>query len=359
VTDDAARRSGRTWLPLAGAAATLALIIGIVLALPQTKQGTAQQFGETTLDMTTADDAVLNDHWVVVAGGKAGSLDARIEVRPRTDLSRVVATLPSTYAHGSPGCLALTGDWLLFTDFETVETGLVPGPPTRWSLWVRNLLTGEQHELEHGKPAEAGMDDSSCAVAGNGWAAWSHDGQVVLRELATGAETSYRDAARPVAFTPHGLVEQAVTGPGLASDMGAVLRSGSAFAERTVVTTVPLGTTLNAAGDTLVTIAAEAHAETSDGAVVSTCALPRCADLSRLQRDPGSSWPVVGDGFVAWTALADSPRVIRLDGKPAPELATGHSFFRTVKAWKGTLLYTTQAEVTKSAVVLHLVKVTG
>jgi hypothetical protein len=363
------RRAGRTWLPLAAAATSVDVVIVFVLALP-TGSSLTTAASDTTLPMTNVDDLAVDDTWVVVVGGDIGDrglTDSRIEVRRRDDLSRVAVTLTSSYEHGVPGCLALSGDWLLWTDHEVVDTDLDPGPPTRWSLWVRNLVTGEQKELDHGKPKESGVDDAPCPVAGGGWAAWHKDadgrfltdGKLVLRELDSGSTTSHTERGTPVSVTSHGLVLQEMIGPGLASDMDVVLRSGRSFGERRVIKTVPLGTTLAAAGDTLVTIAAEAHAETSDGAIVSTCTIPGCADFHQLQRDPASSWPVVGDGFVAWSDMGDSPKVVRLDGRPSPGLAGGYSFFRTVKAWKGTLLYTTQEEVTKSKVVLHLLNVTG
>lgn len=367
LAHEAPVRRRRPWLvPLSAAAATAAVVTGAVLALPSSTAPTTATgpIADLTLDMTKVDELALDDAWLVVSGGDftdSGPTDSRIEVRRRADLSQVVTTLRTSFSRGSPGCLALTGDWLLWTDDELVPSELDPGPPTRWALWQRNLSTGEQRRLLAGGPTGVG-EDRPCPVAGDGWGAWNHEGRVVLRELATGQTLSYVDDAVPLAFTPSGLVESRQRGPFDTKGpdgVTALLRSGPSYQDRRLLRHVPLGTSLAAGGDVLVVITRDPKAQTQDGAVVSLCQLPSCSSLKELRREPGSSWAAVGDGLVAWSALADSPTIVRLDGRPAPPLAPGHSFFRTVKAWRGVLAYTTQEEVTTSPVVLHLLQVTS
>ena len=358
-------------LPLAAAATTAAVVVGVVLALPQADHRTPQVGHPTprsspartdvTLDLTAPGAIALDDRWVVVSGADAEQSNGRLEVRPRSDLSQVDTTVRTTFDKGNVTCLALTDDWLLWTDDESIDSDLAPGPPTRWSVWQRNLVTGEQQMLVRGGPTSS-VDERPCPVAGRGWAAWRDSGGVTLRDLSAGRSFSYEDDADPLAITPSGLVEvrqrvdTAPSYPGLS----VLLRTGPSYQERALLRYEPLGTSAAAGDGTVVVITRDPAADTQDGAFVNVCDLPACRGFRQLRDDPGSAWAVVGDGFVGWTngATGDA-KLLRLDGSPAPSLPQSTGFFGNAKAWRGTFAYTTQEEVMRSPVVLHLLDVTG
>jgi hypothetical protein len=358
--------SRRLLLPLAAAAATVAAVLGVAIAVPDRDNApsvadprpspamtpgqpspsagqpspTPPAAPDTTITTTlpSIDDVEFNETWLALSGGEIGQQSrGRIELRRRADPGKVIGTITTSYEYGDPACLELAGNQLLWTDTESVVTDRDPGPPTRWSIWQRDLATGAQRRLASGLP-DSSMDDVPCPTAGHGYAAWQVDGRVTVRDLDSGTETTLRDDATPVAITAAGLVE-ATWGQ---RDVQVLLRTGSAFATRRPVINVPGGTSLAVGEGRLLVFTIDPRSESSDAQFVSTCQLPECPSLTELRRDPGSGPGVVGTGFAAWNNGDDRPAVVRFDGGPTPVLAAGYVPFQTLAAFGDTFAYAIQ-----------------
>jgi hypothetical protein len=295
---------------------------------------------ETVVQPTVPDitSVELDEIWLAVAGGELGQKTrGRIEVRRRNNPRRVAATITTSYPYGGMSCLQLNGDQLLWTDIESVPSNYDPGPPTRWSIWQRDLRTGAQQRLTSGLP-KSSSEDVPCPVAGAGRAAWQLGKHVIVRSLETGAEQTFADDATPVAFTAAGLMEASWRDRGVQL----LLRAGKQFATRRSVINVDRGTSLSIGGDRLLVFTVDPGSESADAGIVSTCELPKCSTLTELRRDPASGPGVVGNGFAAWNDLGDAAMLIRFDGQPAPALAPGYVPFQTLAAFGNTFVYGTQ-----------------
>ena len=344
----------RGFAPVVAAAAAVVVAVGVPVALTTFRNGDPETSAardpavsgsapltSVPLQMADVNDVALDDDWIIVSGGDVGeAARQRIEVRRRDDPTRVVTTIQTRFKAGGPTCVAVTRDVLLWTDSESIASDLVPGPATRWGLWERNLQTGVERQLAASPTDLSGDLDQPCAVTGRGLAVWSDRGRVTVRDLALGTSATTADTARPVAVTASGIVEVEYG----QNALPIVLRPAPAFAERRILTSVPGGTSAAAGGEHILVFAREPGSVSADAAIVSACTLPSCADLVELRRDPSSAAGVVGDGFAAWSHLADSPTVLRFDGRSVPEVAPGFVPFQSLAAFRDTLAYVTQPE---------------
>lgn len=368
------RRRSRA-LPAAAGLVTAALVALVALVLPAhlTNQGSPATTPAGALPTTSPSphgvfsppssfdpkmaqvtSVALDGRWLAIAGGEgsAASRD-RLEVRDRSDLAHVWATISTSYPLGSPTCLALDGDTLLWTDQENSDSLSSPGPPTRWSLWERDLLTGRTQRLVQGKPREAMVDELPCAVAGGGLAAWNLDGRLVVRDLVHHRlAATYREQTGTVAMTTSGLV-LATYRNGASGGQGPLdvsLRSGPALARKAFLVRAPNGVHLSAGGGHLLVGSRDPSSQISDAVEVSTCELAHCSGLKLLRRDNGAR-AVVGADFAAWTG--NYPVFARFDGGPVPDAAPGYVSFTSLAAFGDTLAYATETEDLKHST-MHL-----
>jgi hypothetical protein len=356
------RRPRPLLLPLVAAAATGLVIAGVAIVVPDRKSEppvVPARPASIATEMAGVDAVAFNDEWLAVSGADHLGQDARgrIELRRRAALNRITATITTSYPYGNLRCLALDGDHLLWTDLESIVTDYAPGPPTRWSLWQRDLVSGEQRRLANGLPTDPTNGDSPCPVAGAGKVAWQLDGQVTVRDSA-GGEVTVSEAASPVSLGPAGLVLVTYDRAG----MHVALRSGPTYTSRREILTLPRGTDVAAGRDRLLTFSVDPENESNDAVFVSTGELPACSSLTELRRDPSSGRGVVGNGFAAWSHLEEGPAVVRFDGKEPPAVEPGYVSFLSLAAYEHTLAYGTQtndAEGKPGPVVVHLLEITG
>lgn len=343
-------RSRRWLLPAGAAAATAVVVIGLAVAIPD-DSGTRRPAAAVSvpLAMNRVKGIAVSADWLAVAGGDytATPIRERIDLRRRSTPGEVAATVTTTYDSGLLLCPALDGDTLLWTDVAAPQ---LPGPGLPWSLWERDLRTGETRQLDTGA---VGAGALPCPRAGQGWAAWSTGGDLSARDLSAGFTYTRPDPAVPVAITPAGLLATTRS----ADEVTLVLRTGESYGTRKVVRALPAGSHVAAAGERAVV----QHDDPVAGGpprtgTVRSCTIPACSDLTELARGPVSVWPVVGDGFVAWRRSGAAPEVVRFDGGAAPSgLPAGLVVNEAIAAAGDTLVYATLDGEPR----LHVVRITS
>ncbi len=351
----------RAWLlPLATAAVAATVVVGVTLAPSSaghhsrpvahgTPTPRPASLRDIPLPYGDVDTVALSDRYVAIthADLRAKQLRGELEVRWRDRPTQVVATVHSSYAQGSLACPALAVDSVVWRDDEHVPSELIPGPPSRSSLWRLDLRTGARERLWEATVNRG--DEVPCPVVGDGKVAWQSDPTHVT-VLDGDVRSTTRVPGSLVAVTGEGIVTADIRGGGRTGRM--LLRLGNR-----VLADVPSGTWADGNSERLAWFAADPHGETDDGVTAWSCSLPACADARQVGR--GSYWGVVGDGFLAWNdAGSDQPVLVRLDGRPAPRLASGYVFFRAKAAQGHTFAYVTVAgeagDTTRGPATLHL-----
>jgi hypothetical protein len=350
------RRRRPLLLPAATAFATAAVVVAVALLLPSGKGPTPPTpvTASLTLPITHVNDIELGPDVVALSYGAGRPADrGSLQVRRRSDLSTVVWSTQTTYRAGTIRCVQLEGNWVLWTDFESIDSGAVPGPASRESLWLRNLATGEQRKLlEHVAPGTPHR--AVCATAGSGTAAWQPDQtHLSLLDLASGQVQTSAIDGEVAAVLPSGVLIARYT----RSAMLIVLRT--APGQERVVHTAPRGLEVDAAGDRLVWFERDPASDTNDGGIVRTCTLPACADVRVLANDPSSNRAVVGSTFAVWSDLKETPPVVLFSGKAAKPLEPGYVPFYATAALDDTLAYcvTTDEFTSTETVTLHVVQI--
>jgi hypothetical protein len=332
------RRRPAFLLPLGVGLATAGLVVGVALVLPTGDRSgpvlppVPAAGGSFAVSYPDTTDVEISTTWVAVAGGTIGQGSKQsLQVRSRNDLSTVVFTVPGSYAGGGPDCLHLDGDWLVWTDLESIDTQLVPGPPTRRSVWVRNLVTRQQVKVYESRPATSGAGEIPCAIGDSGLVYWKPDATHL---------TTLTLSSVPLVGTYESTT--ASTGELVGSYAGLpVFQDGEQLKDdegRVLVSQPGLTQAVAAEGD-LVWITS--GPDTGDGLTVRVCSLPTCSDARVLAEDPGASRPVLGSTFAAWSAQ-NGITVRLLNGKHAPALEPGSVSFLTLAAAGDTLAYVTQ-----------------
>ena len=337
-------RRRRLWvLPLAAGLATASVIAGVALALPDRSTPLPPSIAtatEATLDLPEVDGLAVNADWVALTGGPLSAADNRLQVRRRSDL-HVTDTITTRFAHGQTGCPHLDGDELLWTDNEVIPSDLIPGPIGRWSLWKRDLRTGQQVQLDSGRGETlAGYGFSPCALGSDGVVAWQPDEQhLTVFTLSTGSRYTTLTKGQLLGLV-HGepVVAETITYcidcPSGVFPQGFAITVGGREVAR-------ISGAVSAAADDshLIVFAQKAGSDTRDGELISVCSLPACRDLMRVADDPASGNAVLGSTFVAWSSLRGTPILHRFDGGKQPRLAPGEVSFRAVAAFGDILGY--------------------
>ena len=344
-----ARRRSRAWLPAAAGLATAGLVTVLAVVLPHHDSTVPPVAGPEAYDtgMEYVDGTAFDDRYVVIAGGSLGKDDHRLEVHGRGQWSDVVFRATTHYPLGQPLCPYLYGSHVLWVDSEKVDTESVPGPPTRSSLWERDLATGRETELTEVRPVEPGDGFLPCPVGEGATVAWQTlSGGIQVRDLGTGSQ--------------HTVPHDAATGDLVGLSDGLLLLQSAhrlstvdAASGRVgkVLVDDPLLTQSAAGHGKLLWITSRKGAETQDGVDVHVCSLPECDDRRLLAGDDGAARPVLGSGFAAWTSLKPQPGMVRFDGGQVPDLPGDDASFNSFATFSETFAYATGDRV------LHLVPV--
>lgn len=367
----APRRRRALLLPIAAGVATAALVGVVALVLPSdpapsrarplaSAGASAPPAGGRSeaiaLPIQGLNDIDLGQDVVAVSYVAPGQASrGHLRVLARSNLASVVFSATTSYTAGTLSCLALDGNWLLWTDNESIPSDLDPGPLTRSSVWVADLRTGDKSMVQERRATDA-LADGPCPSAAHGTAAWNPSPWELSKmnlasgTVATGASTSSQ--GRVEAVLPSGVLLTRFHN----STMQIVLLAADG-SER-VVREVPGGLQLVGAGDRVVWFEKDPGSDTEDAGLVRTCTLPTCSDARLLAKDPSSGAGVIGAGFVAWSGLGDSPALRRFDGGPVPSLAPGYVSFGATAALGSTFAYVTTTDNATPAEknTLHLVE---
>jgi hypothetical protein len=334
-------RRGFAWVPVAAAVAVVGLLgVAVVVtrgvgasphvpASPTDRSPSPSPTGRA-IDVAPGSGVdFLGDGRIILSQRDRPGIRSGLELRSLSDPTHATAAVTSTYAKGGYlTCPTIDGDWLVYTDVESVRTTFSPGPPSPWTLIARNIATGEQRVLDSGV-ADMG-NEFACAVRAGQRLAWTAGAarHTSVYDIPTTSTRSVSVAGWPVGFVDAGVL---IASYAADSTVGIVLADPSTGRRTNVATLDHAANVRFGDDDRLVWSERSGGPEGGGPTLVHVCSLSTCgaADSAKSVIGSAATEPstfAIGAGFVAWPGDTSPVTVTRFDGTVVTGTGEGDAF---------------------------------